>query len=249
MDYNSIMESELKGEVDYYNRHLERFNLEQMEYINKGLCAEIYSDDEQIFKKYFPLTPLTCRLKADVFDILKDINNPHFMKIYEIYNRCNQIDLYKSICDDHEFIVSAYTAKYYKDNSVNALLEDKNYLLENFYELEKLFEELTKNNICTNDVKKDNSILGKNGIVIIDPDLFYIVESSDAFLRQMNKKNLFELYNSILVNSLEDNIYYQKNANIIRALLENIKITGKTDVTHEISKTLKYVNKPKELFK
>ena len=65
----------------------------------------------------------------------------------------------------------------------------------------------------------------------------------------MNKKNLFELYNSILINSLEDDIYYQKNANIIRSLLENIKITGKTDVTHEISKTLKYVNKPKELFK
>ena len=109
--------------------------------------------------------------------------------------------------------------------------------------------ELTKNNICTNDVKRDNSILGKNGIVIIDPDLFYLVESSDAFLRQINKKNLFKLYNSIIINSLEDDIYYQKNANIIRALLESIKITEKTDVTHEISKTLKYVNKPKELFK
>ena len=112
-----------------------------------------------------------------------------------------------------------------------------------------MFEELTKNNICTNDVKRDNSILGKNGIVIIDPDLFYIIDSSDAFLRQINKKNLFKLYNSIIINSLEDDIYYQKNANIIRALLESIKITEKTDVTHEISKTLKYVNKPKELFK
>ncbi len=252
MKYNSITsitESDLKGEVDYYNRHFDRFNLKNMEYINKGLCAEIYSDDEQIFKKYFPLTPRTYRLKENVFDILKDINNPHFIELYEIYNRSNQIDLYKSIRDEHEFIVSAYTAKYYKDNSVNALLEDKNYLLENFCELEKLFEELTKNNICTNDVKRDNSILGKNGIVIIDPDLFYIVDSSDAFLRQMNKKNLFKLYNSIIINSLEDDIYYQKNANIIRALLESIKITEKTDVTHEISKTLKYVNKPKELFK
>ena len=249
MKYNSITESELKGEVDYYNRHFDRFNLKNMKYINKGLCAEIYSDDEQIFKKYFPLTPRTYRLKENVFDILKDINNPHFIELYEIYNRSNQIDSYKSICDEHEFIVSAYTAKYYKDNSVNALLEDKNYLLENFCELEKLFEELTKNNICTNDVKRDNSILGKNGIVIIDPDLFYLVESSDAFLRQINKKNLFNLYNSIIINSLEDDIYYQKNANIIRALLESIKITEKTDVTHEISKTLKYVNKPKELFK
>ena len=249
MKYNSIMVSELKGEVDYYNRHFDRFNLKNMKYINKGLCAEIYSDDEQIFKKYFPLTPRTYRLKENVFDILKDINNPHFIELYEIYNRSNQIDLYKSICDEHEFIVSAYTAKYYKDNSVNALLEDKNYLLENFCELEKLFEELTKNNICTNDVKRDNSILGKNGIVIIDPDLFYLVESSDAFLRQINKKNLFKLYNSIIINSLEDDIYYQKNANIIRALLESIKITEKTDVTNEISKTLKYVNKPKELFK
>ena len=64
----------------------------------------------------------------------------------------------------------------------------------------------------------------------------------------MNKKNLLQLYNSILVNSLEDDIYYYQNGNIIRTLLDNIEITGKTDVTHEISKTLKYVNKPKELF-
>ena len=113
MKYNSIMVSELKGEVDYYNRHFDRFNLKNMKYINKGLCAEIYSDDEQIFKKYFPLTPRTCRLKENVFDILKDINNPHFIELYEIYNRSNQIDLYKSIRDEHEFIVSAYTAKYY----------------------------------------------------------------------------------------------------------------------------------------
>lgn len=161
MNYNNIIESQLKGEVDYYNRHFDRFNLEKMEYINKGLCAEIYSDEEQIFKKYFPLTPRSCRLKENVFDILKDINNTHFIELYEIYNRSNQIDLYKSLCDNHEFIVSAYTAKYYNDNSVNALLEDKNYLLENFYELEKLFEELTKNNICTDDIKRDNSILGK----------------------------------------------------------------------------------------
>lgn len=248
MNYNNIVESQLKGEVDYYNRHFDRFNLEKMEYINKGLCAEIYSDEEQIFKMYFPLTPRSCRLKENVFDILKDINNTHFIELYEIYNRSNQIDLYKSLCDNHEFIVSAYTAKYYNDNSVNALLEDKNYLLENFYELEKLFEELTKNNICTDDIKRDNSILGKNGIIIIDPDLFYIVDSSDAFLRQMNKKNLLQLYNSILVNSLEDDIYYYKNGNIIRTLLDDIEITGKTDVTHEISKTLKYVNKPNELF-
>ena len=112
--------------------------------------------------------------------------------------------------------------------------------------LEKELEVIKNKNDLTN---LKALYLGKNGIVIIDPDLFYLVESSDAFLRQINKKNLFKLYNSIIINSLEDDIYYQKNANIIRALLESIKITEKTDVTHEISKTLKYVNKPKELFK
>ena len=32
MKYNSIMVSELKGEVDYYNRHFDRFNLKNMKY-------------------------------------------------------------------------------------------------------------------------------------------------------------------------------------------------------------------------
>lgn len=29
MNYNNIIESQLKGEVDYYNRHFDRFNLEK----------------------------------------------------------------------------------------------------------------------------------------------------------------------------------------------------------------------------
>ena len=80
MKYNSIMVSKLKGEVDYYNRHFDRFNLKNMKYINKGLCAEIYSDDEQIFKKYFPLTPRTYRLKENVFDILKGTKGVYEVK-------------------------------------------------------------------------------------------------------------------------------------------------------------------------
>lgn len=249
MDYNSMLERELKGEVDYYNRKFDILKPEKMEYINKGLCAEIYSNGEKILKKYYSLTPLTCRLKAEVFDILKDINNPHFIELYDIYHRGNEIDLYRSIFGDHEFIVSAYTAKYYKDDSINILLEDKNYLLENFYELENLFEEFTKNMICTNDIKRGNSILGKNGIVIIDPDLFYIVTSAEDFLRKTNKKNLLYLYQSMIMNSFEDDKNYQKNMSILMHLLEDIKVTEKTDITHEVSKTLKYVNKPIELFK
>ena len=220
-----------------------------MKYLSQGDCGEVSYNDEIILKEYFGFINNSYRIKEKVFDILKSIDDKHLIELYDIYTAKNKIKIFFGKLLQCQFKVDYYTAKYYSDNSVNVLNEPKEYLLENLFELQKLFNILTENNICTKDVKRANTIIGKEGIVIIDPDLFYIVDSSDAFLRQMNKKNLFELYNSILINSLEDDIYYQKNVNIIRSLLENIKITGKTDVTHEISKTLKYVNKPKELFK
>ena len=146
------------------------------------------------------------------------------------------------------FSIDAYTAKYYPDDSVNVLFEHKDYILDNFKELENLFKIFSENMICTDDVKRKNSVIGKNGIIIIDPDLFYTVKSPKG-VSKLNNKNLLKLFRDILINSFELGPDYEKNKTFVDSKIVNIKVTANTDITYEISKKLRYVRKPVELFR
>lgn len=235
--------------MSYYNRNYKKLKLSAMEYLNSGECAKILYNKEMVFKEYYSETILNCRLSEKMFDILKNINNPHFIKLFDIYSDFDFIELLKNKIGILPFIVDAYTAKYYPDNSVNVLLEHKDYILDNFKELEVLFRIFSENMICTDDVKRDNTVIGKDGIVIIDPDLFYTMQSSKEFISTSNKKKLLNLYRSIFINSLKNELNYGKFIPFIDSELVNFEIKDNTDVTYEISKKLKYIKKPIELFR
>lgn len=90
--------------------------------------------------------------------------------------------------------------------------------------------------ICTDDIKRDNTVIGKDGIVIIDPDLFYTIESSKEFISILNKKNLLKLFRDIFINSVENKSNYVNIINFIDNELVNFEVTYNTDVAYEISK-------------
>lgn len=128
----------------YFNRNYQRLKLDDMKYLNSGGCAKVLYDGDIIFKEYYSETILNCRLNVKMFDILKNIKNPHFVELIDIYSDFDFIELFKNIVKILPFIVDAYTAKYYSDNSTNVLLEHKDYILENFRELEMLFKIFTE---------------------------------------------------------------------------------------------------------
>lgn len=233
----------------YYNRNYKKLKLNNMEYLNNGGCAEVLHNEEIIFKEYYYETSHNYRLDEKMFDILKNIHNSHFIELFDIYSDFNFAELLKNKIGMLPFTVDAYTAKYYPDNSVNALLENKDYLLDNFKELEILFKIFSENMICTADIKKDNTVIGKDGIVIIDPDLFYTMEFGKELISTLNKKNLLYLFRSIFINSLKGKPNYDRMVTYIDSELVNIKVTDTTDVTQEISKKLRYVKRPIELVK
>ena len=202
-----------------------------------------------ILKKYYYSTELNYRLSEKMFDLLKNINNPHFIELIDIYSDFNFIELLKNKMGILSFFVDAYTAKYYPDNSINVLLEHKDFILDNIKELEVLFRTFSENMICTDDIKRDNTVIGKDGIVIIDPDLFYTIESSKEFISILNKKNLLKLFRDIFINSVENKSNYVNIINFIDNELVNFEVTYNTDVAYEISKKLKYIKKPIELFR
>lgn len=174
--------------MSYYNRDHKKIKLDDFEYLNSGECARILYNKEVIFKEYFPETEPCYRINEKVFNILKNINNSHFIELFDFYSDFNFIELLKNKVGILPFVIDAYTAKYYPDDSVNVLIEHKDYILDNLKELEVLFRVFSENMICTDDIKRDNTVIGKDGIVIIDPDLFYTMQSSREFISTLNKK-------------------------------------------------------------
>ena len=117
--------------MSYYDRNYKKLKLNDMEYLNSGECAKILYNKEMILKKYYYSTELNYRLSEKMFDLLKNINNPHFIELIDIYSDFNFIELLKNKMGILSFFVDAYTAKYYPDNSINVLLEHKDFILDN----------------------------------------------------------------------------------------------------------------------
>ena len=188
-----------------------------------------------------------------MFDILKTINSEHLMKIYEIYSKTNILKLLSSKIVKTQFTVDAYTAKYYRDDDIDVLTTTKDYLLDNFRELEELFTMFTTNGIKPGDLKRDNTVLNSKGIILIDPDSFSISTDSNNDLVIKNKKALLSLFKGLLLNcalykeDCEQSIQFiDRKINID---LTDFEINESTEITAELSKKLKYVKKPIDYFR
>lgn len=235
----------------YYNRKGQILEMKRkLQYLAEGNCGSIYHDNEIIFKQYRDDIHSSCKLTPKMFDILKNINSDHLVKLYEIYSKINLLDLNKikylelQGVKNRNFIVDAYTAQYYSDNTVDVLNESTDYILDNFNEIEKLINLFTKRSILTSDLRRDNVILSHNGIIIIDPDTYRISPLNKQSICLENKQNLLTLFSSICGNCLKDD--ENRIANIQKIVLDlaNIDIDDKTEITYELSKKLKHVKKP-----
>ncbi len=218
-----------------------------MKYLSQCDCGEVSYNDEIILKEYFGFINNSYRIKEKVFDILKSIDDKHLIELYDIYTAKNKIKIFFGKLLQCQFKVDCYTAKYYSDNSVNALNEPKEYLLENLFELQKLFNILTENNICTKDVKRSNTIIGKEEIVIIDPDLFYIPNEKEN-VALINQLNLLSLFKSICLASIDTKRDLDSILKYLEKEVLDFNLTEKTDISYEISKKLKYRRCPKDIF-
>ena len=225
----------------YYNQEGKKFKAKNMQFLKCGGCSEVFHNNSIIFKKYYKNCKSIYRLTDDMFNILKDIHDPNFIELIDIYKKMNLIERFYYSKEDL-FNVDAYMAKYYIEDDTNVLYESISYLLDNFRKLDILFDIFSNNAILTDDIKRPNTIINKDGIVIIDPDLFYICK--DKNLKLWNKQNLLKLCRGICKKSLsnEDN-YEIINANINHELT-NFSVDNDTDVAYELSRKLKGYKRP-----
>lgn len=240
----------------YYNRNSEKLNLDigGLSYLKRGGCGEIFHNDSIIFKRYFSHTGDYYRIRPQIFDVLKSLNNPHIIEIFDIYRSTNIFFTEPKAKNWRQsFRTDAYTAKYYQDDNVNPLLENIDYILDNFREIEKLFDMFADNAIFVDDVKRTNAILSSNAIILIDPDTFHVSEKQKEFILANNKDELLYLFYDICIYEFEvllskeqqkHNFAWEK----VDELYTEITVDENTDVTYEISKKLQHVKRPIDYF-
>ena len=204
------------------NKSIKVLDFEKLLCIGYGNTANIYKMDDYIYKRYFSYTSDKYKLDSDVFTVLKQLKSENMMKIYEL--------LYE---DENLGEISGYIAKYYLKKIIDIFEKKSDYALENMNQIEKLFDELSENEIRVNDVKYNNTILTENKIILIDPDAYKKVICNKEKLKIYNKMELIKLFKSIYSHS-------KKSPYDIKETYElfNIELNEKTNVTFELSKKL-----------
>ena len=202
-----------------------KININRMERIRPaGVCSEVFHDDKIIFKKYYSHIHPSCKISPNMFKFLKSISNENFMELYDILCEKKRI----------KFRTDAYTAKYYCPEKINILEQPTDYILDNFRELDRLFQIFTNERVKVADMKFDNSILTSNKIIIIDPDLFHKSLLPKKNITLANKLELLALLRSILINTVKT-----KDYEILTGNLFDFEINHDTDIAYELSKKLK----------
>lgn len=222
-------------------------NLNEIERINEHMVTNsfIYKYRDMIIKKYWYCTEYA--ISDNVFDILCNIGNKHFMKLYEMFTIISDEEYEEKYSKYKQgkiiFSKSGYTAKYYQQDSINPILEQSNYLSKNIEELKELVDVLSNSRILMSDTKIENAIIQKSGIVIIDPDYYNLSNLDIDFIKKNNYKELLHLLKTIF-------IYYSKFKELdILDYFIKLDNNDPFDSIYEIEKSLKKVKRPIDLIK
>lgn len=160
---------------------------------SQGTCASIYKKDALILKEYKFNCKYCYMISTSVFQLLKELQLPHIVKLYDAYYTDTSFWKYFLKMD-------AYTMEYAGERIDSLLESSREYFLEMVLELERLLPLLTRYRILLNDTNSYNIIFSKNDVTIIDPDLFCVSKwHSSSFILKYNQNALLEYIISTLL--------------------------------------------------
>ena len=191
---------------------------------NRGSCGNIYKINNEVCLKRFSKDAY---YNEDAFEIIINMDLKNFYKVYEmLYDR------------EQEF--AGYIMKYYQPENIDILTMPISWTLDNFYSLYDSIDRLIKKNILVEDLHDGNVIVNKDGITVIDIDMYKL--SRIGFEEEVvlkNKKSLYALFRDLYVNSIVDYHYGMQNySSILRGLFDQ------TEDSSEVSKKLKSYKYP-----
>lgn len=177
----------------------------------EGANGEIFKCSNNVaYKKYFSYAE--SKIKQSIFDFVKSVNNPHIIKLLERYYSVEEIlnlDTFLHYANhvERDFStynvdlqkIDLYTYEWIEKDYIDILEQSVDYLLDNINELLRLADFFSINGVAMNDMKVENLICNRNGIVLIDPDMYYFIGSQDSKSELMlqNRKCILKTLRSV----------------------------------------------------
>ena len=135
--------------------------------------------------------------------------------------------------------------KYYKNEPIDILTMPTDYTLDNFYNIYRSINKISKNKILINDMHIGNIIMNNNDIIIIDID-YYDKEYSATFdkINKSNYVSLINLFTDIYIESLRN--HTNPSPEEIKSILN---LFSKSENVNMIAKKLKRYKYPIDYIK
>ena len=168
------------------------------EYISHGNCANIFRKKNEALKIYLNECKDIYRLKKGIFKLIKKLNDPNIVKLYEYYYKMSY-NIYKVGSMD------AYSMDYIENEQYNLIELEKKQLIDMVKSLDETIQKLSNKGIVLRDMKKDHLLLTNNRFLLIDPDMFYhsIILSRDN-IYHVNKNYIISILNKIMYDEMNE---------------------------------------------
>ena len=130
--------------------------------------SDLYFDGDKLIKVYDDdKAPSHVRLTEGVFKSLSSINCDAFLKLRDCYVEELNLDGY---LDD---AVTAYSYDYIENVDKKMIDMPMEYTIESLYRFRELVELLNMRRVAIRDAHGENVLVTENGLVVIDPDMYY----------------------------------------------------------------------------
>lgn len=175
---------------------------------DEGFYGEVYKDGDLMIKKYMSeRSDYYDRLSPAMFDILSSISSPAFINLIDSFK--TKVRLFP---DDYDIdMLTGYTSEFIATRKGAMVDLPMEYTLNTLYEFRKLLKILNDNNILIADTNRNNSIVGFDNLVIIDPDSYEFNEISCEIEKEnMESINRYLLSKWVAEMPITDKAVFEK---------------------------------------
>lgn len=217
-----------------YNKDGKEFDTKNFKlYSSEGNTSTIYIKDDIILKVYLDITKDNSTLSRKMFDILKEIDNPNFIKLKDYY--------FDTTCSNEKTVIKAYTSEKIEQGELNIIDMNTSFFLDSINELEKLCEDFANHHIILKDIRGNNILFNESGPTLIDPDLFYQMKIlPKTLISESNKREMLEYIRKYLYKCYD--IYYgistMKKYHEVRSKIDDICDINPNSMASNLSKKI-----------
>lgn len=219
----------------YYDKQggLKAITEDRLRYFDHGQTANVYMLDESVvFKRYFSYISDAVIIDDEVFKLLQSLNYPEIVRLFELFK-------------SEENKNNAYTMEYVGEEDVDYLDSYSSVFLEHIRAVEQIVDIFTEERLRVMDLKNSNVIVRKNGLVIIDPDKYRIVDYKPVI---SNKDQVLYLAYSLL-NFGKSKVGDSLDRVKLLDFRHSIIVDESMDITSQLAQTLKKTKKPIDIFR